>query len=130
MDPDPARQPGRPAAAAPAELAAEGEAIERKHFKDIHELLGVTTREMVIGGYRVPVANLPYTMSSDAGHELAKGRPFAACYWDTPEGRVFGLRSSDEGVDVSEVAKQYGGGGHRNAAGFKVSFVQAQAFEV
>ncbi len=115
---------------APAALAAEGEAIERKHFKDIRELLGVTTREMVIGGHRVPVANLPYTMSSDAGHELAKGRPFAACYWDTPEGRVFSLRSSDDGMDVAEVAKQYGGGGHRNASGFRVSFVQAQAFEV
>lgn len=114
----------------PAALVAEGRAIERKHFKDIQELLDVTRREMVIGGHRVPVANLPYTMSSDAGHALAKGRPFAACYWDTPEGRVFSLRSSDEGIDVSEVAKQYGGGGHRNAAGFRVSFAQAQAFEV
>lgn len=114
----------------PAALATEGEAIERKHFKDIRELLGVVTRYMVIGGYRVPVANLPYTLSSDAGHELAKGRPFAACYWDTPEGRVFSLRSSADGVDVAEVAKQYGGGGHRNAAGFRVSFGQAQAFEV
>jgi oligoribonuclease NrnB/cAMP/cGMP phosphodiesterase (DHH superfamily) len=117
-------------AAAPATLATEGEAIERKHFKDIRELLGVTTRDMVIGGHRVPVANLPYTMSSDAGHELAKGRPFAACYWDTPDGRVFSLRSNDDGVDVAEVAKQYGGGGHRNASGFRVTFAQAQAFEV
>lgn len=115
---------------APAALAAEGEAIERKHFKDIRELLGVTTRYMVIGGHRVPVANLPYTMSSDAGHQLAKGQPFAACYWDTPAGRVFSLRSSDDGVDVAEVAKQYGGGGHRNAAGFLVSFGHARAFEV
>lgn len=105
----------------PAALAAEGEAIERKHFKDIRELLGVTTRDMVIGGHRVPVANLPYTMSSDAGHELAKGRPFAACWWMTQEDVVFSLRSSDDGLDVSEIAKKYGGGGHRNASGFKVS---------
>lgn len=112
------------------ELAAEGEAIERKHFKDIRELLGATTREMCIGGHHVPVANLPYTMSSDAGHELAKGRPFAACYWDTPAGRVFSLRSSKEGMDVSIIAKHYGGGGHRNAAGFCVSFAEARAFEI
>jgi oligoribonuclease NrnB/cAMP/cGMP phosphodiesterase (DHH superfamily) len=111
-------------------LATDGEAIERKHFKDIHELLGVTTREMIIGGHRVPVANLPYTMSSDAGHELAKGKKFAACYWDTPTGRVFSLRSNDNGIDVSEVAKQYGGGGHRNASGFSVSFEIARAFEI
>lgn len=112
------------------DLWAEGSAIERKHFKDIKELLGVTTREMLIGGYRVPIANLPHTLVSDAAHELAKGRPFAGCYWDTPDGRVFGLRSNDEGVDVSAVAKQYGGGGHRNASGFRVSFVDAQAFEI
>lgn len=117
-------------AMAPDMLAAEGEAIDRKHFKDIRELLGVTTREMMIGGHRVPVANLPYTMSSDAGHELAKGRPFAACYWDTPGGRVFSLRSTNEGEDVSAVAKQYGGGGHRNASGFTVSFGQSRAFEI
>ena len=111
-------------------LWTEGSAIERKHFKDINELLGVTTREMLIGGYRVPIANLPHTLVSDAAHELAKGRPFAGCYWDTPDGRVFGLRSTDEGVDVSAVAKQYGGGGHRNASGFRVSFVDAQEFEI
>lgn len=117
-------------AMSPDDLARGGEAIERKHFKDIRELLGVTTRDMMIGGYRIPVANLPYTMSSDAGHDLAKGRPFAGCYWDTPDGRIFSLRSNNEGIDVSEVAKQYGGGGHRNAAGFKVTFSQAQSFEI
>ncbi len=111
-------------------LASEGEAIERKHFKDINELVGVTARDMLIGGHRVPVANLPYTLVSDAAHKLAKGKPFAACYWDTPKGRVFGLRSDENGIDVSEVAKQYGGGGHRNAAGFTVSFNIAMAFEI
>jgi oligoribonuclease NrnB/cAMP/cGMP phosphodiesterase (DHH superfamily) len=102
-------------------LRREGEAIERKHFKDIDELLDVTMRYMVIGGHRVPVANLPYTLTSDAGHQMAEGNPFAACYWDTPEGRVFSLRSSDDGLDVSDIAKQYGGGGHTHAAGFSVA---------
>jgi oligoribonuclease NrnB/cAMP/cGMP phosphodiesterase (DHH superfamily) len=103
-----------------SDMAVEGRAIERKHFKDIHELLGVYTRRMVIDGHDVPVANLPYTMSSDAGTMLAEGEPFAACYSDGPDGRIFSLRSTKHGVDVSEVAKQYGGGGHRNASGFKV----------
>lgn len=106
----------------PAVLAVEGSAIERKHFKDIEELTKVVTREFVIGGYKVPVANLPYTLTSDAGHLLAKGNPFAGCYWDTPDGRVFSLRSTDEGIDVSEIAKMYGGGGHRNASGFRVPY--------
>lgn len=101
-------------------LRGEGAAIERKHHKDITELVKVTKRRMVIGGFDVPVANLPYTLSSDAGHLMAQSEPFAACYWDTPDGRVFSLRSSDAGEDVSAVAKNYGGGGHRNAAGFHV----------
>lgn len=112
------------------DLENEGVAIERKHFKDIAELLGVCTREMVIGGHRVPVANLPYTLVSDAAHSLAVGKPFAGCYWDTPRGRVFGLRSLSDGIDVSEVAKQYGGGGHKHAAGFTVSYSDAAFFEI
>lgn len=113
-----------------ATLRADGEAIERKHQRDITELLTVVTRRMRIGGYNVPVANLPYTLTSDAGHRLAQGEPFAGCYWDTPHGRVFSLRSTDAGIDVSEIAKRYGGGGHRNASGFRVSYQEAQTFEV
>lgn len=111
-------------------LAVEGRAIERKHHKDIAELLKVVTRRMRIGGQVVPVANLPYTLTSDAGHALAEGEPFAACYWDTPDGRVFSLRSRPEGADVSEVAKAYGGGGHPSAAGFRVPYSDLAQFEV
>lgn len=111
------------------ELIAEGRAIERKHFKDIDELTQVVTRRMVIGGHNVPVANLPYTLTSDAGHKLAKGEPFAGCYWDTPDGRVFSLRSQDDGLDVSEIAKQYGGGGHAHASGFRVAYRDLAQFE-
>lgn len=114
----------------PSVLAVEGEAIERKHFKDINELLGVVQRRMNIGGYNVPIANLPYTLVSDAAHKMAQGEAFAGCYWDTPKGRIFGLRSTEEGIDVSEVAKKYGGGGHRNASGFTVPFATALTFEV
>ena len=110
-------------------LAQDGRAIERKHHKDIDELLRVTTRRMMIGRHSVPVANLPYTLSSDAGHKLAQGEPFAACYWDTPTGRTFSLRSDENGLDVSLVAAQYGGGGHKHAAGFTVSRAEAIKME-
>ena len=104
--------------------AAGGRAIELKHHKDVAELVAKLRRPMVIGGQLVPVANLPYTLTSDAGHlmcvEPHEGSlaPFAACYWDPPDGRVFSLRSAEGGYDVSEIAKAYGGGGHKNAAGF------------
>lgn len=104
-----------------AEFAGAGAALERKHFKDIHELLAVCRREMAIGGVVVPCASLPYTMSSDAGHIMSRlGLTFSACYWDTSEHRIFSLRSDENGMDVSEIAKLYGGGGHKHAAGFRV----------
>lgn len=102
------------------QMTVAGAAIERKHHKDIAELVGVCKRRLVIGGHDVPVASLPYTLTSDAGHLMAQGEPFAACYWDTEGARVFSLRSADDGLDVSEIAKQYGGGGHVRAAGFSV----------
>ncbi len=102
------------------QMTVAGAAIERKHHKDIAELVAVCKRRMVIGGHDIPVASLPYTLVSDAAHLMSKDEAFAACYWDTPEGRVFGLRSGEDGADVSEIAKQYGGGGHKHAAGFKV----------
>ena len=104
-----------------ATLTAAGAAIERKHHKDIAELVKVCKRRMVIGGTEVWVASLPYTLTSDAGHLMANGEPFAACYWDTSDGRVFSLRSQDDGADVSAIAAQYGGGGHVHAAGFTVA---------
>lgn len=111
------------------DLRREGAAIERKHHKDVAELVDVCKRPMKIGGHVVPAASLPYTLTSDAGHLMAKGQPFAACYWDTPEGRVFSLRSTDEGLDVSAIAKSYGGGGHRNASGFRVPLDQLDQFD-
>lgn len=113
----------------PESLRAEGRAIEHKHHKDIAELVAVSKRPMKIGGHIVPVANLPYTLTSDAGNLMAEGQPFAACYMDTPKGRVFSLRSKPEGVDVSEIAKAYGGGGHKNASGFTIPFDQLAQFE-
>jgi oligoribonuclease NrnB/cAMP/cGMP phosphodiesterase (DHH superfamily) len=102
------------------QMTVAGAAIERKHHKDIAELVKVCQRRMVIGGHSVPVASLPYTLSSDAGDMMAQGERFAACYWDTEAGRTFSLRAADDGEDVSEVAKAYGGGGHAKAAGFTV----------
>jgi oligoribonuclease NrnB/cAMP/cGMP phosphodiesterase (DHH superfamily) len=102
------------------DLRTEGAAIERKHHKDVAELVKVCKRRMVIAGHDVPVASLPYTLVSDAGHLMAQGEAFAACYWDLPDGRQFGLRSAEGGMDVSHIAASYGGGGHANAAGFKV----------
>jgi len=100
-------------------IVTAGNAINRKLQQDIASLLATTARRMKIGGHDVPVANLPPMWASEAGNILAKGEPFAATYYDRNDGkRAWSLRSSDAGLDVSEIAKMYAGGGHRNASGF------------
>lgn len=106
-------------------LRRDGEAIERKLKKDIEGLIASGVRRMNIGGYNVPVLNASSAYVSDAGNILSTGEAFAACYWDHPDGRSFSLRSRNDdgetGINVADVAKKYGGGGHKNAAGFTVN---------
>lgn len=108
----------------------EGSAIERRMAKDVRELMGVVVRRVNIAGYNVPCANVPYQYGSDICMLLAENEPFAAYYYDKPTHREFGLRSGPDGVHVGDIAAQFGGGGHKNASGFKRSFDEARAFEV
>ena len=102
-------------------LTAQGAAIERKHRKDVRELVKTCQRTMTIAGHTVPAASLPFTMASDAGELMAHGQPFAAVYWDTADHRQFSLRSNLAGLDVAHLAESFGGGGHEHAAGFRVA---------
>ena len=103
------------------EIEGYGNVLLRKQAKDVDELLQ-NKFTLSIGGHLVPAANLPYTFSSDAGHILAQGQPFAATFYLDGISAIFSLRSAEDGVDVSEIARVYGGGGHKHAAGFKVLY--------
>ena len=102
------------------DLHSDGAAIERSNQKNIKSFIKSAGRRMTIAGYDVPVLNAPYMWASDAGHIMAKGEAFSATYCDMTDGRVFNLRSAEDGIDVSEIAKKYGGGGHKHAAGYKI----------
>lgn len=103
-------------------LFGEGRAINRARDKMLKSL---TRNWMIdyceIGGYTVPAVNCNHFFKSEAAGELAIGHPFAAIYFDSADKRNFDLRSVEGGVDVSEVARLYGGGGHKRAAGFTVN---------
>lgn len=101
------------------ELDKEGGAIGR--YKDQYvNFLASMAVEVSIGGYQVLASNVSGNLTSEVAGALSTGRTFGAAYYRAKEGHwVYSLRSRDGGVDVSEVAKSYGGGGHRNAAGFQ-----------
>ena len=67
-------------------------------------------------------ANCPPHLTSDVGHELAnQSGTFGLCWTLGQSGTVAkcSLRSNGE-YAVSAIARTFGGGGHRNAAGFEV----------
>ena len=100
-------------------LAYEGRAIRRREQQIVSDHVRNARIENFDGTWTVPIVNATTLFSEIAG-ELAKGHPFAACYFDRQDGkRQWSLRSADDGLDVSEIAKAHGGGGHKHAAGFE-----------
>lgn len=74
-----------------------------------------------VGGYDVPMVNTSIAWS-EVGQKLVELYPehlFAASFTVFDKQVMWSLRSKD--FDVSEVAKKFGGGGHKNAAGFKTA---------
>ena len=76
---------------------------------------------VTISGHQVPCINTTFAISELVG-ALAEGQRFAAGWFQRDDGRfVYSLRSrGDGGADMAEIARGYGGGGHKNAAGFTV----------
>ena len=75
--------------------------------------------------YNFFVVKAPYRATSMVGTTGYTEHPhtnFVAIYENKPDSEdyVISLRARKGGVDVSEVAKFYGGGGHASAAGFKI----------
>lgn len=70
-------------------------------------------------GHSVSIVNSPMFIS-ELGSQLATAADFAMVWYHDHSENVIrvSLRSTDRGADVSEIAKLFGGGGHRNAAGF------------
>lgn len=104
------------------EVLAEGVAIERFQNQIISEHIAGPVFRIQIDEYNIPATYVPYKLASEVGSILAGGEPFAAILYDTNEARTFSLRSRKDGVDVSKIAKRFGGGGHPGAAGFTVKF--------
>jgi oligoribonuclease NrnB/cAMP/cGMP phosphodiesterase (DHH superfamily) len=104
-----------------AKASEQGAAVLRYVDRYVEEM-SVQAREVYTehSPQPVPVINAPYINISELLQHLAKDKPFAVGWFERNDGVFqYSLRSSaTSDVDVSEVAKKYGGGGHKNAAGF------------
>ncbi len=105
-------------------LVLDGTAMLTYHLAICEQLVeqaywAAVTKE----GSEIPVVNCSYAFGSDVANMLLKKYPTApyAAYWFKDKDGVvqWGLRSEDSRLDVSEIARAMGGGGHRNASGFR-----------
>lgn len=102
------------------QFAVEGAAI-LDHIDSYIEKMKRQARHVYVGGNRVPMVNAPYINTSELVGELAKGEVFAVGWFQRADGKIqYSLRSRGD-FDVSAVARSFGGGGHKNAAGFTLS---------
>ncbi len=101
-------------------ICREGISIQR-YYRTLVEQAKKHAHIREIAGHKVPVVNGSLFLASEVAGELAEGNPFAAMYAETATGIIWSLRSrAPDGVDVAEIAKRFGGGGHKHAAGFSV----------
>ena len=104
-------------------LIADGTAILR--YQDVVKgthIRNAVERQINVGSvtHTVLCCNATTLFSEIAG-DLAKTRPFGMAWFRRPDGKYqYSLRSDNDGVDVSEVARAFGGGGHKHAAGFEL----------
>lgn len=98
-------------------MVQEGEAILRAE-QTIIDAAVARAKMGSVAGYNVPIVNTSVLMSEICG-KIAEGHSFGATYYDDFDLRHWSFRSDKDGIDVSEVAKKMGGGGHFHAAGFE-----------
>ena len=107
-------------------LYTGGAAINRYLYLQADKITETPPCSWPWGTEEVPFYNLPGFMLSDTLHlalQKYPDAPYAVGYFDLPDKRVYSLRSRQgSDVDVSEIARRHGGGGHKHAAGFYDGF--------
>lgn len=103
-------------------IIKEGEAIDRYYQKTIKSIIAQTKRGVSIDGIWGLGCNTNGMFASDIGHILAtESGTFGMTHDLLSNNSVkFSLRSNGD-FDVAKIAESFGGGGHKNAAGFVVA---------
>jgi len=100
-------------------LKAEGAAMERLH-NQLVENICASSWIGKLGEDDVPMVNTSIAWS-EVGHCLLQKYPnhkYVASFTEFEKETMWSLRSRED-FDCSEVARKFGGGGHRQASGFK-----------
>lgn len=102
-----------------ARILEQGKAMDLYRQTIVRRMLGGKIHKLVVGGHKLPAVNA-CVLQSGVGASLARQGPAGAVYYTQGRSWNFSLRSTKDGLDVAKIAEQYGGGGHKTAAGFRV----------
>lgn len=94
----------------------KGEDIIREIREFVFEKVS-SAREVIFEGYKTLIVNSE-RYSSEIGNILSKKLPPIGLIWKRENDKISVSLRSDGSVDVAKLAEKYGGGGHKNAAGF------------
>ena len=106
-------------------VIASGKLLLAQHEKIVDDIVQASRSLEIYGtageSYRGRLANCTGHFASDVGNKLAElSGTFGGTWCEGHDGTVkFSLRSIGD-YNVEAIAKQYGGGGHKNAAGFSL----------
>ncbi|MHB1286490.1 MAG: DHHA1 domain-containing protein [Leptospirales bacterium] len=102
-------------------LVQEGKSILRYQQQLIKTAVRETCQKGVFpNGEEAVFINSP-VLNSEIGGSLRTESPLVVIWSHRHDGRVtYSLRSTPDGPDVTQIAEQFGGGGHPRAAGFIV----------
>lgn len=115
-----------------------GEAILRNEAKLVKDLVNNYSYYDNIAGKLCLVCNAPRHLRNvvaealclkqlaeleDANLVWGTDTIFAATFYIKGTMKYYSLRSLDDGADVNAIANTFGGGGHKHAAGFKVTTI-------
>lgn len=106
------------------DLALSGAAVNLFLLQQSEDIVKAPPRAWDVTGATIPVYNLPGFMMSDTlsmALDKYPDAPYAVGFTYIEDAVLYSLRSRrGSDVDVSVIAAQFGGGGHKHAAGFSV----------
>ena len=108
----------------------DGIALIRSQSEEVIFQVERSKRYGLIGGHRVPIANVSRNLRNQAADLMNEGELFSVTYCDTATHREFSIRKRTGELNLSKVAEEYGGGGHSDAAAFKIKLEDPVSWEL
>jgi len=118
-------------------IAETGRHLMERDRQHIEAIARTATKSTILVGKRMRVCMAVQSpiLGSEVGNKLVEeldddDAEFALVWYGNGNGTVkVSLRSRDGKADVEEIAREFGGGGHRNAAGFVSNYLRILATE-